>query len=197
MTKYRSYMQETCRTYDNPVEEEISKTIMSYLRFYGYYPVTKSQRFVDCSYKSIFTNGHNIVTLEFGKKNEILNAVLIEYEGMEEISPVRRIDFVKKEILEYIGSLRDRCIIYTTDDYKTCYYYSSLAYQGLKDKEYYKNEISSGTMPDGVRDNSEFSATMMRIVAAADYANEIRCLREGEPVYQGRQVNDNVQKRIN
>lgn len=184
MTKYRSYMQEYFRTYDNPIEEDVSKTIISYLKFYDYIPLAKSKRFVDRSYKTTFSNGNNIATLLFGEGF----AVLTEFEGKVEVSPSRRIDFIKQEILEYMGTLRDRCIIYTTDKYRKSFYYGPLNYQGMRDFEYYSNKIPSGTMPDGVRDHSEFPATMMKIIAAAEYGNEIRCLREEEPVYQGKQV---------
>ncbi len=184
MTKYRSYMQEYFRTYDNPLDEDVSKTIISYLKFYDYIPLKKSERFVDRSYKTTFFNGTNLAVLYFGEDK----AILVEYEGKVEISPMRRINFLKQEILEYQGTLRDRYIIYTRDKYRKSFYYGPLNYQGMRDDDYYKNNIPSGTMPDGVRDHSEFPATMMRIVAAAEYGNEIRCLKMDEPVYQGKQV---------
>ena len=35
---YKYFMQEYFRTYDNPLDEDISKTIISYLKFYNYIP---------------------------------------------------------------------------------------------------------------------------------------------------------------
>ncbi len=184
MSKYKSSMQEYFRTYDNPIDEDTSKTILAYLKFYGYVPIEKSIRYVDRSYKAVFSNGTNMATLRFGRNM----AVLIEYEGLVEISPQARIDFIKKEKLEYIGNIRDRSIVYTCDKYRKCYYFSSINYQNMKDCDFYNNNIPAGTMPDKVRDNSDIKPIMMRIVASGEFANEIRCMKENEDVYCGKQI---------
>ena len=184
MAKYKTYMQEYLRTYDSPTQEDTAKTIISYLKFYGYVPIQKTERYVDRTYKAIFSDGVNLATLRFVKDL----AILIEYDGLTEITPTRKTDFIKKERLEYLGSFRDKSIVYTCDKFCKCFYYNSLKYQGMKDSDYYNNNLPHGTMPDGVKDIGEFKPIMMRLIASSDYANEIRCMKEGEPVYNGKQV---------
>ena len=184
MTKYRTYLQEDLRTYDNPLDEKVSKLIISYLKFYNYIPIKKCIRYINRTYKAIFSNGENYATLHFGENM----AILTEYYGKSEITPKVRIDFIKQEKLEYIGTLKDRCIIYTCDKFRKCYYYDAINYQGMKDTNYYNNDIPDGTMPDGVKNIEEYKTVMMRLVASADYANEIRCLKKEESVYCGKQI---------
>ena len=181
---YKYFMQEYFRTYDNPLDEDISKTIISYLKFYNYIPIGKSKRFSDRSYQTKFSNSSNIAVLHFGENM----ATLVEYDSLTETTPRVKMDFIKKERLEYLGSFRDKCLVYTFDKYRKCYYYGPVNYQGMSDNDYYNNKIKEGTKPNSKIDNSDIVPVMMRIIASADYANEIRCLREKEDTYCGKQI---------
>ena len=184
MGKYRTYLQEDLRTYDNPLNETISKTIFSYLKFYGYVQIRKGIRYINRTYKVLFSNGTDYAVLNFGDNI----AVLTEFYGKSEITPRSKIDFIKQEKLEYIGAFKDKCIIYTFDKFSKSCYYGPINYQGMKNSSYYNNDIPDGTTPDGVKIHEEYPTIMMRLVASGDYANEIRCLKEEEPVYYGKQI---------
>ena len=82
MGKYRTYLQEDLRTYDNPLDETISKTIFSYLKFYGYVQIRKSIRYINRTYKVLFSNGQDYAVLNFGDNI----AVLTEFYGKSEIT---------------------------------------------------------------------------------------------------------------
>ncbi len=183
MLNYKNFMQEDLRTYDNPLEERTSKIIMSYLKYYNYVQIFGNIIYSDHSYKIFFSNKENLATLHFG--NNL--AILTEYNDKSTAFPKIRTDFVKEERLEYLGDFRDKCIVYTHNGFKESMYFSPIHYQGMKDEEYYLNKIPTRSNPNDVRKNN-FSSVIMRIIASADYANEIRCLREGEPVYNGKQV---------
>ena len=184
MDNYSTFMQEEFATYDNPLNEKISKLILGYLKYYKYVQIKKSVRLLDRSYKVTFSNKENIAVLTFGMNN----AILIEYDGKVEVKPLIKTDFVKMERMEYLGRFRDKCLIYTTDEFSKSFYFGPKTYQGLKDEDYYNNLIPLGSMPDGVKDHSAFNALMMRIVASSDYANEIRCIRNKIDNYNGKNL---------
>ena len=183
MSKYKTMLQETFRTYDNPLSEEISKLILSYLKFYDYIPELGIIRYDDRSYLISFLSKTNKATLHFGENL----AVLIEYDGFTETSPLVRMDFIKEERLEYLGDLSDRSIVKTIDKYSKSLFYGPNNYHGLRRDDYLNNRIPASSEPEDFRDFSEYNKPMMRIVASADYANEIRAKRFNPPAFFGRQ----------
>ena len=190
MQSYKYFMQEDLMTYYNPLEERTSKLIMSYLKFYNYVQIIGNIIYSDHSYKIFFSNKENIATLHFGRDI----AVLYEFTDKSEYFPRIKTDFIREERLEYLGDFRNKCIVYTHNGFKESLYFSPINYQGMKEKDYYENKIPTGTIPTDKRKNN-FTTAMMRIIASADYANEIRCLREGEPVYNGKQVKTSLRNK--
>lgn len=183
MTKYKNLLQESFRTYDNPLDEKTSKLILSYLRFYGYIPQLGFIRYQDGSYRIDFSNGKNIASLHFGENI----ALLTEYDGLTDAITLSRMNFIKKERLEYLGDSAHRSIVKTIDNFKTSLYYGPNNYVGMKKEAYLNNNIRKDIMPDDFKDLSKYESVMMRIVASGDYANEIRAKKIGPSAYYGRQ----------
>lgn len=182
MSKYKTMLQETFRTYDNPLSEEVSKLILSYLKFYGYEIANETKRCEGRTYLVEFSSKNNHASLHFGKDL----AILMEYDGFS-LVPTVRMDFIKEERLEYLGDLHNRCIVKTGDGYSKSLFYGPSNYYGLKKEDYVNNCISPESEIEDFRDHSEYPTKMMRIVASGDYANEIRAKRFNLPAFYGRQ----------
>lgn len=183
MSKYKSLLQETFRTYDNPLDEETSKLILSYLKFYNYNPEVGVIRYKDRTYKVYFKSNDKSAELHFG----LDTAVLTEFEGFTTAAPISKIDFIKKEKLEYLGDFNTKCIVYTFNKFSESIYFGPNNYMGMKKEDYLNNKIPKNTIPEDYKNHSEYPTYMMRLIASADYANEIRASRFNPPAYYGRQ----------
>ena len=183
MSKYRVMLQEYFRAYDNPLTEEISKLILSYLKFYGYESECDLIRSKSGLYEISFTNRNNLAVLKFGEEY----AVLVEYDGLVPVYPLCKMDFIKGERLEYLGNANNRSIVYTKEGFSKSFFYGPNNYIGMNKADYLNNNIRKDIFPDEYRDLSEYDTPMMRIVASADFANEMRSKRFNPPAYYGRQ----------
>lgn len=183
MSKYRSMLQETFRLYDNPLPEDVSKLILSYLKFYGYDYLGIADRTNGRQYLLDFLSKDNYASLLLGKDL----AVLTEYEGHTDAIPLIKTDFIKGERLEYIGELSNRCIVKTTDNFTKSMFLGPKNYIGLRKDDYINNRIAPDAEIEDFRDLSEYEPVMMRIVASGDYANEIRAKRFNPQAFYGRQ----------
>ena len=140
-------------------------------------------RYKDRTYKVFFKSDNKSAELRFG----LDMAVLTEFEGFTIAAPLSKIDFIKKEKLEYLGDFNTRCIIYTFNKFSESLYFGPNNYIGLKKDDYLNNNIPANTIPDDHKSHSEYPTSMMRLVACSDYANEIRASRFTPPAYYGRQ----------
>ena len=183
MSKYRSMLQETFRLYDNPLPENISKLILSYLKFYGYDYLGIASRTNGNQHSLDFLSKDNYASLLIGEDL----AILTEYEGHTDAIPLVKTDFIKGERLEYLGELSNRSIVKTIDNFTKSIYFGPKNYIGLRKDDYINNRIAPDAEIEDIRDLSEYGPVMMRIVASADYANEIRAKRFNPPAYYGRQ----------
>ncbi len=183
MEKYKTMLQETLRLYDNPLSEEDSKLVMSYLRFYNYNPEIGVIRYKDRTYRIDFKNNDNSASLHLGKDL----ALLTEFDGHTEASILCKMDFIKKERMEYFGDIYHKCLVYTKDNFSRSFYYGPNHFIDVSKADYYNCNLGKDAIPDDFKDLSDYDNLMMRIVVSADYANEIRASRFTPPAYYGRQ----------
>ncbi len=170
MKKYKNLIQETFRTYDNPLEEDDSKLIYEYLITFKEYQRVNSIMLKDRSYIVTLKNEENIAYFSFGEGS----AILTEYDGFTTAYPLNRIDFIKKEKFDYIGSLNTKSLVYTFDKFNKSVYYDFKHYIGMSREDYYKNKISQNELPEDYRDLSNNQDMLMKIIASTEYANDIK-----------------------
>ena len=170
MKKYKNLIQETFRTYDNPLGEDDSELIYEYIITFKEYQRVSSIMLKDRSYIVTLKNEENIATFAFGDGS----AILTEYEGFSTAYPLNRIDFIRKEKFDYIGSLNNKSLVYTFDKFNKSVYYDYKHYIGMSRIDYYENKMSSKELPEDYRDLSNNQDMLLKIIASTEYANDIR-----------------------